>query len=49
MSALISQWKSNELRDKLKAAKVHLDDADKAAKALLTQKVKFDHYSYYVR
>lgn len=37
-SALISQWKKDELRDKLKTLKKSVDDTDKAAKALLIQK-----------
>ena len=36
---MISQWKKDELREQLKGVKKSVDDADKAAKALLIQKV----------
>ena len=40
-SALISQWKKEKLREQLKAIKKHIDDLDKARKAVVIQKVRF--------
>lgn len=38
-AAVISQWRKDELREKLKSVKKSIDDTDKAAKAALMQKV----------
>ena len=45
---MISQWKKDELREKLKKLKKSVDDTDRSRKALIIQKVYNRNLEYIV-